>query len=125
MQNLLKLILITLCFLLLCVSVSAQEELGRSYYDLGIFAYEDKDYDAAVENFKKALSFSPKNPYYNHYLGKTYLDMAQYDEAGKYLERAWEADPAIEGLKYDYAFLSFKMSDFEKSAALFLEIVSL
>jgi tetratricopeptide (TPR) repeat protein len=123
MQKMLSFVLITVFVLFMCLSVNAQEEQGRAYYDLGIFAFEDEEYDAALENFKKALSFSPNNPYFNHYLGKTYMKMELYDEAENHLDRAWEIDPSVEGLKYDYAFLNYKMSNYEKSADLFVEIV--
>lgn len=123
MQKMLSFVLITVFVLFMCLSANAQEEQGRAYYDLGVFAFEDEDYDAALENFKKALSFSPNDPYFNHYLGKTYMKMELYDEAENHLDRAWEIDPSIEGLKYDYAFLNYKMSNYEKSADLFVEIV--
>jgi len=123
LYRMLSFVLITVFVLFMCLSVNAQEEQGRAYYDLGIFAFEDEDYDAALENFKKALSFSSNDPYFNHYLGKTYMKMELYDEAKNHLDRAWEIDPGVEGLKYDYAFLNYKMSNYEKSADLFVEIV--
>ncbi len=101
----------------------AQEELGQSYYDLGVFAFEDQDYDAAVENFKKALSHNPDNPYYHHYLGKTYMKMEQYEEAKTHFEVALAIAPHVEELKYDYAYLHYVTSDYEKSAELFEAVV--
>ena len=124
MQKSLIFILIVMPFLFLCFSVNAQEEQGRSYYDMGVFAYEDKDYAAAAENFKQALHLSPDDAYYNHYLGKTYMNMELYDKAKKYFERAMEINPNVEELKYDYAFLHYKTSNYEISADLFTEIAT-
>ena len=51
MQKLISLVLITLFVFFIYLPVNAQDEQGQAYYDLGVFAYEDGDYDAAVENF--------------------------------------------------------------------------
>lgn len=111
----------------LCLSLNlsalAQEEQGQSYFDLGVFAYEDQDYEAAVENIKNALSHNPDNPYYHHYLGKTYMKMERYDDAKTHLEVALAIDPDVEELKYDYAYAHYVTKGFEKSAELFGEVV--
>ena len=116
MQRTLSLVLIPLLVLLLYSPADAQQEQGRAYYDFGVFAYEDGDYEGAVKNFKKALEASPDNPYYNHYLGKTYLVMESYEEAKKYLTVAWEKDPDISGLRYDFALLHYRMSNYGEAA---------
>jgi len=41
---------------------SAEAEKGRGFYDFGVFAYEDREYDAAEKNFRKALQCAPGNP---------------------------------------------------------------
>jgi len=123
MRKWLNFIIFTVFCLLFCVPVLAQEEQGQMYYDLGVFAYEDKDYEAAAENFIKALSYNPEDAHYNHYLGKTYLDMAAYAKSERYLAKAMGLDPNIEGLMYDYAFLNYKTANYEKSADLFATIV--
>ena len=102
---------------------SEEEEAGRAYYDFGVFAYEDGDYEDAEKNFKNALKFNPDSPFYNHYLGKTYLKMERYQEAENYLEKAWEVNPDISGLKYDMALLNYKTSKYSRAADLFAEIV--
>jgi tetratricopeptide (TPR) repeat protein len=119
----LNLVLIPLLVLVLYFPADAQQEPGRAYYDFGVFAYEDGDYESALKNFQKALEASPDNPYYNHYLGKTYLGMERYEEAKKYLTVAWEKDPDISGLRYDFALLHYKMSNYGEAANLFAEVV--
>ncbi len=95
---------------------------GRAYYDFGVFAYEDGDYEDAEKNLKKALEFDPDNPFYNQYLGRTYLKMERYQETENYLNKAWEVNPDIPGLKYDLAFLNYKIPDYSMAADLFTGI---
>ena len=121
MSRLLKCILVVLFFLLFATGVQAQEG-GQAYYDFGVFAFEDADYPGAEANFKKALTFSPDNPFYNHFLGKTYLKLERYPESLIYLEKAWELDSTLSGLKYDLAYLKYKMDNFSEAAVLFEEL---
>lgn len=109
----------------LCIHFPAngEEEGGRAYFDFGVFAYEDGAYGDAEENFQQALEFDPENPFYNHYLGKTYLKMERYQPAMSHLAKAWEINPEISGLKYDMAYLNYKMSYYRKAAELFSEII--
>lgn len=99
-----------------CAVASPNEDGGRAFYELGVFAFEDGDYGDAEANFQKARSFAPENPYYNHYLGKTCMKTERYPEAAKYLDMAMNANPEIPGLKYDRAMLRYKMSDFSRAA---------
>jgi len=106
---------------------SANAGEDNAYYDFGVFDYEEGDYEKAEKNFQKALNISPDNPFYNHYMGKTCLKLAQkdkekYQDAAKYLSKAWDKDPEIPGLKYDIAFLNYKLSDYAKAADLFKEV---
>ncbi|QTA91070.1 tetratricopeptide repeat protein [Desulfonema magnum] len=123
MQKILSFILVAMFILSFGLPAHAQEDRGRAYYDFGVFAYEDGDYESAEKNLKKALEFNPDNPFYNHYLGKIFLKTERYQEAMTYFTKAWKADPDISGLKYDLAFLNYKMSDYSKSSELFKQIV--
>ncbi len=100
----------------------AQEEKGRAYYDFGVFAYEDGDYEDAEKNFEKALALNPDNPFCNHYLGRTYLKTDRYPEARSCFEKAWNRDPEIPGLTYDIAFLDYKMSNYSIAADRFRKV---
>jgi tetratricopeptide (TPR) repeat protein/cell division septation protein DedD len=101
---------------------SAEEEKGGAYYDFGVFAYEDGDYEDAEKNLVMALKFDPDDPFCNHFLGKTYLKMERYQQAENCLNKAWKANPDMSGLPYDLAFLNYKMSEYSKAAELFAEI---
>jgi tetratricopeptide (TPR) repeat protein len=105
------------CILFLYLPAAEGEDRGRAYYDFGVFAYEDGDYEDAENNLKKALEFNPNNPFYNHYMGKICLKTERYDDAMTYLMQAMKTDPSIPELKYDVAFLNYKLSDYAKAAA--------
>ncbi|MBW2107021.1 MAG: tetratricopeptide repeat protein, partial [Deltaproteobacteria bacterium] len=122
MQKSLGFVLVILFVIFMHLPAHAQEQ-GNAYYDLGVFAYEDGDYEGAEVNLKKALTFSPDSPFYNHYLGRIYLKMERYPEADAYLNKAWDLNPDISGLKYDIAFLNYKTSNYSRAADLFTEIV--
>lgn len=124
MQRALSSVSVILVVLLLFLPANAEEEGGGAYFDLGVFAYEEGNYEIAEGHLKKALSFSPANPFYNHFLGKTYLKTGRYQEALHYLNTAWKADPDIPELKYDLAFLNFKMSNYSKAADLFINVTN-
>jgi len=122
MQRALSLILVIPVVLFMFLQANA-EEGGSGYFDLGVFAYEDGDYQNAESYLKKALESNADNPYYNHYMGRTYLMTEDYKAAEQYLSRAWKLDPDISGLKYDRAMLNYRTSKYSAAADLFTEIV--
>ena len=124
MQRALSNVLIILFVLFLFLPANAEEEGGGAYYDLGVFAYEEGDYENAESYFKKALAFNPDDPFYNHFLGKTYLKTGRYQEAMKYLNMAWKVNRDISELQYDLAYLHYKMSKYSRAADLFAEIAT-
>lgn len=101
----------------------ATVEPGSAYYDFGVFAYEDEDYEDAEANFLKALSFNAENAFYNHFLGKTYQKMKRQLEAMRYLAQAWESDPTLTGLRYDLAFQHYQMTYYDIASDLFMQTV--
>ena len=107
---------------LLLAGATHAEEAGRAYYDLGVFAYDDGDYKEAEKNLKAALTAMPDNPFYNHYMGKTYLKMERYDEALAHLKLAHDVNPDVPGLKYDLALALFQVQDYVRAADLFEDV---
>ncbi len=118
-----------LALILWCVAwthlpASAEAEKGRGFYDFGVFAYEDREYDAAEKNFRKALQCAPDNPLYHHFLGKTYLKTGRYPEAERHFITAWKADSDLPGLRYDLAFLNYKTGKYAEAADLFQQVAT-
>jgi tetratricopeptide (TPR) repeat protein len=122
MQKSLSSVFVVLFVFFVFLPVHAQEERGAAYYDLGVFAYEDKQYEDGEKNLLKVLEFAPDNPFYNHFTGKIYQKMERYEQALIYFNRVRELNPDIPGLKYDTAYLYYKMSDYAKAADLFAKV---
>lgn len=99
----------------------ASDKAG-SYYDFGVFAFQDGDNSQAEKNFKNAIELDSANPLYHHALGKVYLKTGRYREAAQYLKAAYEKNPHLPGLRYDLAMLSFKTEDYQNAAKLFTEV---
>ncbi|MBF0451351.1 MAG: DUF560 domain-containing protein [Candidatus Magnetomorum sp.] len=110
-------------YLLLIVPGLCQEEPGETAFDLGVFAFEDKDFDSAERHLLKALSLAPDQPFYCLFLGKVYLAINQLDKAEKFLTKAFQLNPIMNGLNYDLAYLTFKQSRFSDAADRFSKIV--
>jgi tetratricopeptide (TPR) repeat protein len=72
-------------------------------FSQGQIFYEDKEFQAAKDKFSKAISQSPDDSRYHHWLAKTYGELAETsgwlkamgfaENAKKSLERAVELDP--------------------------------
>jgi Flp pilus assembly protein TadD len=101
---------------------SQESDSGRSYYDLGVFAYEEGNYEDAETQLRNALALNPKSALYHHYLGKTHMKMERYDEAMVHLDLAWGQDPDTFGLKKDLADVNYRLQRYSVSARLFEEI---
>jgi len=95
---------------------------GRAYFDLGVFAYEDGDYDAALSNFKTALKLSPKNALYIQYLGKTYLKQKKYKLAQTSLLQAESLQPDLSELQYDIGLLYYYLNQYSKAVDRFEKV---
>lgn len=109
-------------FFLSCQLSFADEDRGQPYYDFGIFAFEDGDFEDALSNFQKALSFNPDNPYYHYFLGKTYLALNDDERATLHLKIALGLNPEISGLRYDLAALHFKLAEYKEAVDLFSKV---
>jgi Tfp pilus assembly protein PilF len=122
-----RLLLCSLIALFLC-SVGFQVEAqtaGSTYYDLGVFAYEEGNFNEAEIHFKKALEADPKDPSVNHYMGKTLMAQGRLKAAEGKLSYAWKKDPDLPDLAYDLAFVYYKMGKYRNGAAFFTEFVKM
>jgi len=112
---------ILILFLLLLSCSAFAEQKGAAYYDFGIFAYEEGDYEGAEKYFRKALEMNPKNPDYHHYLGKTHIKTEHFKEANEELNFAWRYKSNLEGLKHDMALIQYRLGAYPAAANLFSE----
>ena len=99
-------LIVTLSIILATFSSFANDEMDAAAEDnfrQGQILYEDEKFEAAVDKFSKAISQSPDDSRYHHWLAKTYGELAETsgwlkamrfaENAKKSLERAIELDP--------------------------------
>ncbi len=99
---------LTVTFFIMLVTFSsfANEEMGsdaEDYFHQGQIFYENDNFEAAMDRFSKAISQSPDDSRYHHWLAKTYGELAETsgwlkamrfaEKAKNSLERAVELDP--------------------------------
>ena len=68
-----------------------QDAMGK--FKKGMEFYENKDFPAALEQFKLALANIPENNKVNYYLGLLYFEKAEYDLSLSYYSDAVRFDP--------------------------------
>lgn len=108
-----------LILLFFSVPMPGHASQWQMYYDIGVFAFEDKAYDTAKKNFLKALKTNPNNEYINQYLGRIYLATGEYNTARKTLGKAHETNPEIPGLVFELAMANFKIHAYPEAYKLF------
>ncbi len=96
---------------------------SNPYLDLGIFAFEEKDFKSAISHLKRAMLKQPDNPMIYHYLGKTFLDLKRYADAKQYFDQAHQLNPKLEGLLYDRAYLFYLTQDHQQALTAFIDVV--
>ncbi len=83
----------------------------------GKAAYKKKDYDGAIELFKKALAQDPKHVPAYEGLGAAYKKKRDWQEAVKAYESALEVDPSWVRGHYQLGLVHRKMGNYDKSIA--------
>lgn len=74
---------------------SNAEDSFAYHYNLGMAAFEKKDYPAAIKHFKRSIQLNPNIARTHNELGVCYLYMRDYDSAIPSFERAIELDPNL------------------------------
>ena len=75
---------------------STGTDLAKSYYEIGYKAYQAKDYDAAIENLKKAVTYDADNSEALFALGNSYKDKGNKKLAIETYESVAELFPNTE-----------------------------
>ncbi|HPZ09260.1 MAG TPA: protein kinase, partial [Candidatus Eremiobacteraeota bacterium] len=87
------------------LKVTKKEEKALSYLDSGKYYYDKKNYNSAIEEYKKGLDFADM-PEIHNYLGEAYYALGRIEMAIKEFEKTISIEPdnaiAINNLKYLY-----------------------
>jgi len=116
-------LLLFVCLLQMNQFANAEKFWGDKYFSIGVFSYEEGDYEEALNLFKKAHQLNPFDPEFNHYLAKTYMELKAYDNAEYFFNRTLEINPRQINLKKDIALLHYKRNNYSQAEGLFLEIL--
>ena len=79
MQRALNYVSVILVVLFFFLPANAAEEGGGAYYDLGVFAYEDGDYEVAEKNLLKAADLEPNNNLIKIMLANFFILLLPFD----------------------------------------------
>lgn len=108
----------------MAVPVISRAETVKSYYDLGVFAYEKGDYKAALDFLEKAAEQSPTDAYVKFYLGMTCEQLNKFPEADALLRKARTLDPNIPGLNYEVGIVSYKAGKYPDAIEFFEKAIA-
>jgi tetratricopeptide (TPR) repeat protein len=112
-----------ICILLLSIfNLVIAEEIAQNYYDLGVFAYEERNFIESQDLLLKAISLDPENARINFYLGRVYVKLGQLDASAHHLSTAFLTDPKIPGLTYFLGILYQEKKDYEKALQKFQKV---
>lgn len=100
----------------------------RSHVEKGNQHVEEKKYQTAVEEYRKAEVAKPKDPVIRYNLGTALYHLFQYRDAEKELEQALSAakDSSTQsrGL-YNYGNTKYRLGDFDKAIDAYKEVLNL
>ena len=101
------------------VAIDTTDSYG--WFELGSVLERNKEIDRAVRAFRKVLALRPDDPATLNYLGYMWAEQGKHlDTAKVYLERALEQDPNNGAFLDSYAWVYFRMGDFD-SAFVYLQ----
>ena len=69
-------------------------DLSSKYYNEGMQAYENNDFEKAVESLNKAIMFNPKGQYAYYHLGNAYRKLEKTEEAIEMYQKVIELFPS-------------------------------
>lgn len=84
---------------------STGTDLAKSYYEIGYKAYQAKDYDAAIENLKKAVTYDADNSEALFALGNSYKDKGNKKLAIETYESVVELFPNTEKARQSQKYI--------------------
>lgn len=116
-QSVPNILLYAIFFLIIPFLHPAYSQQGDiDYFVDGVEAFEDTDYNAAFDAFKKAVEINPSKIEYQYYLGITYSALKKNKKALEILENVAEKEPVTFIRAYfDIAAIFSRRKDYQKA----------
>src|SRR5262249_39128129 len=112
------LILLVLAFLLRAATADAQRTEADVYVGQAIVEFDDKRYDAALENLRRALEIEPDHVQALYYTGVVYMAQRQPARAVPFLERARARVPSDAVVAFQLGLAYFAQERYDRAEPL-------
>jgi len=107
-------------------AVKADPKNADTYHQLGLIAYDAKDWDACILNYEKAVSLKSDNPTWYVTLGETYFNKKDYPKAQGAFKKAAELKPEDKDAWYNLGLAYFNEGrDINAAAQAFEKVLAL
>ncbi|UCH44051.1 MAG: tetratricopeptide repeat protein [Nitrospiraceae bacterium] len=89
------------------------KDVGKaaSYFQAGLTAYSNREYDVAIREFNKVIGVNPFHPDTYSNLGYIYFDMGDMDRAYQYQRKSIDIDPNNANAHYGIALVYKELGD--------------
>ena len=114
-------LVLSLAVILNSATVSAQTTEADVYVAQAVLDFDEKRYDAALENLRRALVLEPDHVEALYFTGAVYAAQKRADLAAPYLERARAKSPRDPSIAYQLGLVYFAQQQYEKAQPLLEE----
>jgi len=114
-------LVVTLALILDSATASAQTTEADVYVAQAVLEFDDKNYDAALENLRKALELEPDHVEALYFAGAVYAAQKRPDLAAPYLERARAKSPKDPSIAYQLGLVYFAQQRYDRAEPLLEE----
>jgi tetratricopeptide (TPR) repeat protein len=108
-------LLVGLALILHSATASAQTSEADVYVARAVLEFDDKKYDAALENLRKALALEPDHVEALYFTGAVYAAQTRPDQAIPYLERARAKSPKDPSIAYQLGLAYFAQQQYDQA----------
>jgi tetratricopeptide (TPR) repeat protein len=100
---------------------TTREQLGGTYFNMGLTLLRMDRREEAVESFTRAVEIFPNDPEYLNLLGQAYGELGKVKEAEAYLQKALEIDSKYALGYYDLGVILAKQRTRDREAKRFFD----
>jgi len=111
----------SLALILDSATAVAQTTEADVYVAQAVLEFDDKKYDAALENLRRALELEPDHVEALYFTGAVYAAQKRPDLAAPYLERARAKSPRDTSIAYQLGLVYFAQQQYDKAEPLLEE----